>query len=266
MDFVDQAEEEGDDPLPNPERGCGHLKPGKAYLRGIAGTGEGTLPPFVRCDPFVPYRELPTDESFTRGYLTFDGVTTQLAIEDQLTHFTREYHGDDRDEEAVENLVKAGVYENPDDAPDLESQRHIDRIRHRNFESPDHWGEVEVATQTDLMMRVGKTHYPDPEKFIEEAVKHGVSKAVSISPNSCPQVVTGVTRLWLVHPDTDRGWAVIGYSYLSEIVYTKPEDDLVPDYIQEYEETGDVSVREISEPEKNDENLGLDEFNGDDVS
>ena len=60
---------------------------------------------------------------------------------------------------------------------------------------------VEFQSQ-DLLLSVGKTHYPDVEDFINEAKVHGVSKAISVtSGNQPPEVNPGRTRLFLIHPN-----------------------------------------------------------------
>ena len=247
--------------LPNPVRGCGTLKRGTAYIRGTIGSPAGTLPSFVELDPYVPYREMGTDGGFTRGFLKFDGVSAQFALDD-ITDFVRRYPGDADDQSAVENMIDAGLYGTDDGAapathvPGFEGQRHVDRIRYRGTSGDDHFGAIDVANQSDLLMRAGKTHYPDPDDFIEEAVELGISKAIPMSQNQQPPVVEpGITRCWILHPDTDVGWAIIGYAYLQEVVYTEPADDHVPQYVQDYASAGRLDVVDI-EPAPGDNDSG----------
>jgi hypothetical protein len=248
--------------ISNPERGCGHLKRGKAYARGVIGSPDGFLPSFVKCDPPVPYREQTTDGGFTRGFLQFDGVSAQAALDD-LTDFVRLYPGDADDDGARENMVERGLYAEEAEIPAFEGQRHYDRIRARGAEGDTHFGAVDAVRQSDLLMRAGKTHYPDPDDYIQEAVEHGISKAIPLGQNQEPPVIQpGGTRLWILHPDTDDGWAVIGYGYLQEIVFTEPADGHVPNYVQEYADAGRLDVVDIEPAPDEDDgpNVGLDDF------
>lgn len=246
--------------ISNPKRGCGHLKKGKAYIRGVIGSPDGVLPSFVRLDPPVPYREMGTDEQFTRGFLEFDGATSQFALDD-ITDFIRLYPGDASDDTAVQNMVDKGLYPDVDQVPDFEGQRHMDRVRARGTEGEDHFGAVDAVRQNDLLMRAGKTHYPDPDDFIDEAVELGISKAIPLSKRQDPPVIQpGTTRCWIVHPDTDDGWAVIGYAYLQEVVFTEPEDGNVPQYVREHDAAGRLDVVDIEPPRASDDDTGLDDW------
>jgi len=73
--------------------------------------------------------------------------------------------------------------------------------------------------------------------------------------------------VFLNHPETDQGWAVIGYAYLQEIVFTEPEDGHVPQYVQEFADAGRLDVVDIEPAPDEDDgpNVGLDDFAGDDV-
>jgi hypothetical protein len=256
--------------LSNDERGCGHLKRDKAYIRGVIGSPDGVLPSFTTAEPFVKFREHGLDGGFTRGFQRFDGLTAQLAFED-IADFIPHYPGESTDAEAVENLVKARVYDDEDAVPDIQTQRHVDRIRSMDTDG-DHFGEVGAARQSDLLMRAGKTHYPDPQDFIDEAIERGISKAIPLSQRQEPPVIEpGVTRCWIVHPDTDRGWAVIGYAYLQEVVYTEPADGAVPQYVQEYAAADRLDIVDI-EPAPDGDDQGpdaqldqFDEYPGDDA-
>lgn len=248
--------------IANPERGCGTLKRGKAYVRGVIGSADGVLPSFVELDPHVPYREMGTEGSFTRGYLQFDGVTSQFALDD-LTDFVRRYPDGVDDTQAQSNMVDHGLYcpADGDHVPAFEGQRHVDRVRARGVDD-SHFGGIRATGQTDLLMRAGKTHYPDPQDFIDEAIEHGISKAIPVSDNQTPPVIEpGVTRCWIVHPDTDDGWAVIGYAYLQEVVFTEPADGHIPQYIQDYQAAGRLDVVDI-EP-ADDGNARVSDYLGD---
>lgn len=246
--------------IANPQRGCGTLKRGKAYIRGVIGSPDGVLPSFVELDPPIPYREMGTDGSFTRGFQKFDGVTAQFALDD-ITDFVRRYPGDATDDSAVTNLVDLGLYDTRSDVPAFEGQRHVDRIRAAGVDG-DHFGEITAAQQTDLLMRAGKTHYPDPDDFVDEAIEHGISKAIPLSQNQVPPTIApGITRCWILHPDTDEdGWAIIGYAYLQEVVYTEPADGNVPQYVQDFASAGRLDVVDIEDPDDSGPNAQVDDF------
>lgn len=255
------------DKLPNPKRGCGHLKRGKAYIRGISGSGDGILPPFVRANPPIPFREIGTQGGFTRSFETIDGLTLQLATGDG-----REYEPLYPDRVNIQDVYETAVdvfdYESRMEIPNREVDRHIDRIRARSAldeSSPQHlggesWGHMDVTAQTDLLMRAGESYYPDPDEFVDEAVNHGLSKAIPISQSrDPPTVIPGVTRCWVMSPaagDDDYGGAVIGYAYIGEIAFTEPEDGSVPAYVEEMEQNGKLTVRDIEAPQDADEATG----------
>ena len=260
--------------LPNPERGCGTLKRGKAYIRGTIGSADGVLSSFVRCDPPIPYREMGTDGSFTRGYQQLAGVSAEAALEEQgrgggITKFVPEYPGDATHGDAVANMVDRGLYDGPEDVPEAEYQRHVDRIARRGTEGAEHFGGTAAVRQSDLLMRAGKTHYPDPSDFIDEAIEHGISKAIPLSKRQDPpEIQPGGTRCWIVHPDTDVGWAVIGYAYLQEVVFTEPEDGNVPQYVQEHAAAGRLDVVDFEAPPDEataNGNATVDDFANDDT-
>lgn len=268
------------DTIPNPERGCGHLERGKAYIRGVSGSGDGILPGFVEVEPHIPYREIGTDGSFTRSYERIDGFTIQAATEGAQRDYNPLINRGDYMDAVGEKMVDTMHYATPMEIPELEIERHFDRIRNRAVLDPDtepsigfgDWGRMDVTGQTDLLMRAGKTHYPEPEDFIRECVEHGLSKAIPVSQRQePPTIVPGITRCWILHPEADDeqfGGAVIGYVYLNNVVFTLPEDGQTPAYIDEMEDQGQINVVDIEPPQDagaQNGNMTLEEsINGDD--
>lgn len=249
------------DKLSNPERGCGHLERGKAYVRGIPGSANGCLPSWVEIRPPIPYKEVGTEGSMTRGYIEWDGLTFQLTVEgvpgdDDRYEFIPHAAGMAYEPEAFENMVNAGLYDSVADVPRLEVNRHIDRVKARGL-SGQHFGAIDVAGQTDLLMRAGKKHYPNPVDFAEEAKEMGISKAIPVSQGREPPVcVRGITRLWIVHPEAceeEPGYGIIGYGYVDEVVYTEPADGEVPGYIDDYESAGKLRTVDIEDPPEDDD-------------
>lgn len=265
-------DESDSEPLSNPKRGCGHLQPGKTYLVGGGFSELGVLPSWVELDPHLPYREVGTEGQFTRGFQKIEGLTMQLALE-EITEFVPHYPGNSEHETAIENHVIAGLYDDPDDVPEKEADRHIGRVRERGVEGGEHWGEIPTTEQTDLLMRAGTSYYPEPEDYAQETIKFGLSKAIPVTPTrDPPAVVAGLTRCWIMHPEAceGHGGGIIGFAYLSEVAFTEPEEGDLPSYIEEAEEAGKLTVREMEEPwdpdpdeEEESPDAALGDFDGD---
>jgi len=243
--------------IPNPERGCGYLKEGKAYLRADL-SPLGTLPAFVEFETPIPFKE-----DRKRSYKQFPGIQFELSVTGE------------------NGLTKTD--------PEGEVFEHINRLT-SDLPTGRTAGEMVSFESHDLLMSVGKTHYETPEQFINEARVHGVNKAISVtSGNEPPKVNPGRTRLFLIHPraceftttemeeqevtkkekvalpngdtktvaykDTERVEVekieyvpgIIGYTYMTRVVYTEDADGNVPKYIQDYESTGDLDVVQIGE-------------------
>lgn len=264
--YVDEQSGDQDDhrTLPNPERGCGHLKRGKAYIRGLTFSPLGILPPWVSCDPAIPFQNIGTGGSFTRGYSRIDGLTFQLDTSGRVCEYVPESETgeDDYYEVAVSNMVQQGLYEMVEDVPNAEVDRHIDRVKARGGPVSDEvetvpWEAIDTAGHTDLLMRAGESYYPEPEDFSTECQRHGLSKAIPVSPNKePPKIVPGITRCWIMHPNaghTDFGGGIIGYAYIGEVAFTEPEDGEIPGYVEEYEEQNKLNVVDIEDPQPADD-------------
>lgn len=244
--------------IDNPERGCGYMEDGKAYLKADTGPG-GVLPAFVVFDQAIPFKE-----NRKRSYTRFPGIQFELSVTGSGGMTQTEPRGE--------------VWE------------HLDRLDADRPTGETAGDMVEFHSQ-DLLLSVGKTHYPDVDDFINEARVHGVSKAISVtSGNEPPEVNPGRTRLFLIHPnaveierqvettigemregdeimdidvatasvddrlqdlDDDIGVTVhrtmtipgvFGYTYLTRVVYTEDSDGNVPAYIKDYEKTGDLDI------------------------
>jgi hypothetical protein len=255
---IDNNQTDDTETIPNPERGCGHLKPGKAYFRSDVGI-DGLLPAFVEFDQPIPFKE-----DNKRSYKQFPGIQFELSVTGD-TGFTTT-------------------------TPKDEITAHLERL---SFDRPTGTtaGEMVSFHAHDYLLSVGKTYYETPEKFIQEAKQHGVSKGISVtSGNAPPAVNPGRTRLFLLHPkavevtvtetesqevekteeidlpngdtktvsytetemvdveQTEYVPGLIGYTYLTRVVYTEDADGNVPQYIQDYEATGSLDVAKIGQP------------------
>ena len=243
--------------IENPQRGCGYMEDGKAYLKTDVAPG-GELPAFVVFDQAIPFKE-----NRKRSYTRFPGIQFELSVT-----------GD------------GGMTETE---PEGEVWDHLNRLS-TDRPTGETAGEMIEFQSQDLLLSVGKTHYPDVEDFVNEARVHGVSKAISVtSGNQPPEVDPGRTRLFLIHPnavdvereiETTAGEmndddevlviqdgdldadhpadladdvqltvqrelsvpGVFGYTYLTRVIYTEDADGNVPAYIQEYDTLGDLDV------------------------
>ena len=246
--------------IKNPERGCGTLEEGKAYLKADMSPG-GNLPAFVEFESPVPFKE-----NRKRSYKKFPGIQFELSV-----------------------TGEAGLTETN---PEGEIHDHLNRLE-RDRPTGETAGEMVSFNSHDLLLSVGKSHYPDVDNFVNEAKVHGVSKAINVSSGvEPPEINPGRTRLFLIHPEaveverevettageiktddevisievetsrvedrmtdldddvdvtvrrTHKIPGVFGYSYLTRVVYTEDADGHIPDYIQDYEKTGDLDVVE----------------------
>ena len=254
--------------IPNPERGCGTLKDGKAYLRADTAVG-GALPAFVEFTQPIPFKE-----DNKRSYKHFPGIQFELSV-----------------------TGHAGLTQTD---PEQEINEHLSRLE-SDRPTGTTAGEMVSFHSNDLLMSVGKTYYETADEFIEEAKAHGVNKAISVTSKNDPPVVNpGRTRLFLIHPhavettvteneeqeveqteivELPNGEAktvsytetqmvevektryqpgVIGYTYLTRVVYTEDADGNVPKYIQDYEATGALDVVKAGEPIPYSEQEGFD--------
>jgi hypothetical protein len=246
--------------IPNKERGCGFLKHSKAYLRSPPRSEEdGVLPPFVEFDPYIPYLE----RTKFRGYEFFPGISFELAVtggldlnaalndEDYGMGSIQDGDGDaflpDGDEDLA--TVDGGFRTDPPG----EIFRHISRLL--GSAEGDHAGDITAFHATDLYMHVGKSYYDDPEDFIREVRTQGLSKAIPVSESHSPPMIDpGRTRVYLVHPRAivneqtgEETAGVIGYVYLSRVVYTEDESGRFPKWAKDYARTGSLDLVEIGD-------------------
>lgn len=246
MPTLEKADDDGgtDDPyetVENKERGCGHLKHGKAYLRSAPAGGSGHLPAFVRFDPPVPYLE----RKKFRGYEFFPGVPFELSVTGGVGLFEGTGYDPDPEEppelrspEEVRSDMPHGVPSTEgltETDPAGEVHRHIKRLTLTGPEG-EHAGDIPAFRSHDLYQHIGASYYPTPEEFIEEVEEQGLSKAIPVSSSQePPRINPGRTRLFLVHPEgVDEDTAgVIGYVYLHRTIYTEDKSGRFPAWAKE---------------------------------
>lgn len=235
-------EETGREELPNPERGCGFLKHGKGYIRADVGP-DGSLSAFVEFETPIPYKE-----GTLRSYQRFPGIAFELSVQDDF----------------------------PTD-PEGEVHDLIDRLDN-SMVGKDHFGKMVTAYAHDLLMWVGGTYYDTPGQFITEARQFGLNKGIPVSKKQGPPPIhPGQTRCFVVHPralevydaDGDNPFdedtrvpydegpddadpvehvpGIVGYSYLTRVVWTTPKDGDIPKWAKEYEDTGKIDIVDVGE-------------------
>ena len=259
--------------LPNKQRGCGFLKHSKAYIRSPPRGEDGVLPPFVEFDPYIPYLE----RNKFRGYEFFPGISFELAVTsgaDLVDGLNDDRYGlphirgdeDDEEESPVLDLDLPEEVTLPEEVQDElerveggystdppgEVYRHIARMV--GSAEGDHAGDILAFHANDLYMHVGKSYYEDPQEFIREVRTQGLSKAIPVSESHAPPVVDpGRTRVFLVHPaafedeDGDTTAGIIGYVYLSRVVYTEDKEGRFPNWAKQYARTGTLDLCRIGD-------------------
>lgn len=208
--------------IENKERGCGFLENDKVYLKSEFHK-QGELPPFIRL-----HNPLPFKEGHFRGYKMFPGIRFEL--------------------------INQLEYNYPEEWED-----HIDRLKNHE-ELGEHMGEMKSATTHDLIMWVGESYYSQPEDFIGECLEQGLNKAIPVSKkNKPPTIDEGRTRVFILHPNAteDDEPGLIGYSYITRIVYTRPEDGNVPKWAQDYSKAGYFDIVDAGPEEERDENPNI---------
>jgi hypothetical protein len=249
--------------LPNKERGCGFLKHSKAYIRSPPRSTDGVLPPFVEFDPYIPYLE----RNKFRGYEFFPGIPFELAVtgghglldgmddEDYgLEHISEDYDSVTSEDSFTDGTLRDlkevdGGFETD---PPGEVFRHIARLV--GSATGDHAGDITAFHANDLYMHVGKSYYEDPGDFIREVRTQGLSKAIPVSESHAPPIINpGMTRVFLVHPraivdeDGDETAGIIGYVYLSRVVYTESKEGRFPNWAKDYARTGKLDLVQIGD-------------------
>lgn len=208
-DSPDEGDESTRPVAQNPKRGCGHLKHGKGYVRSAPDALD--LPAFVEMEPHLPYKE-----GHFRGFKHFPGYQFELAVMDRVEFSPR-------------------------------SVARQDMGRMYGIAEGDHMGEMDVIRAHDLIMWAGKTYY-DPDEFVQEVRKLGLSKAIPLSKNQePPTIVPGWTRCWILHMEAteDNKPGLLGYAPLGEVVYTEDDDGQVPKWAQDYDAAGKLTLAKV---------------------
>lgn len=217
----------------NPKRGCGYLTRGSLYLRG-EGSPDGILPPFVEYE----YPLLYLEQHF-RTYKPINGLQMELAL--GFAHTPKEYRNQTIPQDDIFNLMGRLKYQRRkimEDSEELKPNKDINV------------GELDLAWGFDLLMWVGEKFYPTPDDFVFECRKHGLSKKIPL--NEPPQIIPGITRLFIIHPLAieKKNPGIIGYSYLTRAIYTKRKDGHIPKWIQDQDSLGRLDIEDFDDVDK----------------
>lgn len=282
------TDDEGIETVDNPQRGCGTLAEGKAYLRSEL-SAHGVLPPVVEFEEPIMWLE-----GQLRGYKRFPGLQFEIRQAPSAADYLDEAYADDTPDDERQSIVDAVNMATAPTAvrdhegaldtlrtsrpagewlfradPPLEVERHVKRLQNdvdRDGPFVDHVGEMRVARAHDMLIWVGESYYDTPESFLTECREHGLSKAIPVSKNQEPPVINpGRTRLFLIHPhavetghDPDTGEptfepGIIGYAYVTRVIYTGADtgdgDVDFPEWAQEQADADRMDLVEVGEPE-----------------
>lgn len=237
--MAQKADTDDRETIANEQRGCGFLKPSSAYLRSGVPTEDGVLPAFVEFDDYIPYLE----RSKFRSYEVFPGVQFELSVT-----------GNAADPSLPSPLSPRVPTEDAGFTrtdPPGEIHNHLRRLAGSGRGT--HAGEFAAFHVHDLYMHVGASYYETPQEFIDEVKEQGLSKKIPVSESQEPPIINpGLTRLFLVHPkaidEDDDGEreqsAVIGYCYLTRIVYTEDKKGRYPAWAQKMAKAGLIDLVE----------------------
>jgi len=234
--------------IKNPARGCGHLKEGALYFRSELDPN-GVLPPFVEYVPPVPYAE-----PHFRAWRHVNGLAFDVAYLCQTDPCAVEWLT--LQESAMHAVREQSPYGDAG-ARRAELSDHLARLwfRHGAQGPPASLGAERLFWTFDVLQWAGESFYPWPQDFISEVRRHGLNKRLP-ARGEIPQIVPGLTRLYILHkravrleqPEAFKP-GLIGYCYLTQVIYTAPRRGAVPTWIADAEKLGRVEVVKIGEAE-----------------
>lgn len=199
--------------ISNMQRGCGFLKENSIYLRAEIGT-LGELEPFVEFKKPIPYLE-----HHFRGLRLMNGLQFEMS----------------------ENAITK---------PRDEIHKHIKRLKIGTIEKDEitNFAALESPYAFDILMWVGEKYYKKPQDFIREAHAQGVSKKIPLAEP--PLIMQGFTKIYFIHPCAidNKKAGVIGYSYLTHVVYTQSKGEVTPKWITDLSKLEMIDIVDIDKP------------------
>ena len=269
LDYEPKVDPEtGRELLPNPERGCGYLQESKGYIRTDPVRGPDGVPAFVTFDQPVPYKE-----GTLRSYQNFDGLGFQRSL----------------DSEQFSTVPEDDLSDLWDRLEDSEDGTHWGAITTAYAEDMLMWvGEtyyddprdfVEEARKFGLSKAIPVSKrqgppainpmctrvflvHPTAYRVYEQTTTDGDDEADGESEDDDEN--TEKVRVSYLDDDNRLGEddaekplntiaGVIGYSYLTRVVWTAPTDDDIPKWAKQYEDTGQLDIVDVGEPVAEDE-------------
>lgn len=269
LDYEPKTDPEtGRELLPNPERGCGYLEESKGYIR-CDPARDGEIPAFVTFDPPVPYKE-----GTIRSYQQFDG----LAFQRSLANFDTVPEGDGED-----------LWDRLEDSEDgshwgaigtAYAQDLLMWVGETYYDDPMDFVDEARRFGLNKAIPVSKRQEPPailPMKtrcFLAHPTAFRVYEQPVEDPDDPDDPDTEKVRVNYRDDDNVLGEddaetpietipGIIGYSYLTRVVWTAPSDGDLPKWVQEYAEVGKVDIVDVGEPIPEDEvERRLAEFDG----
>lgn len=263
MNYDPITNDEGTEQLPNPERGCGYLKHSKAYIRADVGPG-GTLPTFVTFERPIPYKE-----GTLRSYQEFPGIQFELSIEsdyptnprDEIDrHLSRirdsmegkDHYGTMVTAYANDLLMWVGgsYYENPEEFI-AECRRYgLNKaipVSKKQGPPPIHPGKTRVFLVHPNAFRIYAADGKNP--FEEDTTLAWNEEQPDYIPDESDFTDDGDLRADKPEhaPPVETTPGIIGYSYLTRVVWTEPRDGDIPKWAKEYAETGKLDIVDVGE-------------------
>jgi len=227
------------------------MKENSMYLRADLSVF-GVLPPFVEFEKPIPYLE-----PHYRGWKFINGLQLEMVGQFATKPEDISTETDESKEDLIETFSTGGLKVSVS-----ELDYHIWRLyRKTGDELGKHLGEMKPAWCFDMIMWAGENYYKDPADFIQECRMQGLNKRISNNVNP-PDILRGRTKLYVIHPraicdkkkDTYTP-GIIGYSYLTRVIYTRRKDGKIPKWIDDLKSIGRVEVVDVGEPiEVKDEN------------
>jgi len=270
LDYEPKVDPEtGRELLPNPERGCGYLQESKAYIRtDPMRDPDGDIPSFVTFDPPIPYKE-----GTLRSYQNFDGLGFHRSLPEKFTTHPNE---DDLSDlwDRLENSEDGSHWGAITTAY---AEDMLQWVGETYYDDPRDFVEearkfglskaIPVSKRqgppaiNPMCTRVFLVH-PTAYRVYEQTTTDGDDEADGESEDDAEN--TEKVRVSYLDDDNRLGEddaetplntiaGVIGYSYLTRVVWTAPSDDDIPKWAKQYQDTGQLDIVDVGEPVAEDE-------------
>lgn len=281
LDYEPKVDPEtGRELLPNPERGCGFLEEEKGYIRTDPVRG-GDIPAFVTFDPPIPYKE-----GTLRSYQQFDGLGFQRSLGDDVTTVPNEddlqdlwnrlegsedgsHWGAITTAYAQDLLMWVGetYYDDPEDFVTEARQFGLSK----GIPVSKRQGPPAINPMNTRVFLIHPTAFRVYEQPVTTETDDGEQVAVTDEDG---ETKTEKARVNYLDDDNQLGEdgadkpvktipGVIGYSYLTRVVWTAPSDGDIPKWAKQYQDTGQLDIVDVGEPVPEDEvEDRLDDFDG----